>query len=206
MNMLRYAVLVSAQLVCTSVWAACITPAPASSDSIARFGSEPNSVLASHPVGGAAMVTQVRDLATSDIALVRPLLGLAPSASSEQAAALGTGLAQAAAACLRTDPGAAQGILAAIIQTNDARVETAYRAIAGDIQTAAIGGAGAGGGGGLGGSGTQIGGSGGEGGGRTGVGTTSAIFPNTTAGIAVGGGSTVTLGNTSRLSGQISPN
>lgn len=160
-------------------------------------------MLSGNPSGGAAMISQVRDLATSDVAMVRPLLGLSASASPEQATAIGTGLAQAAAACVRTDPAAAQAIIAAIVQANDPRVETAYRAIAGDLQTFAVGAGGGGGGGGLGGSGV-LGSLGGGGGGRLGVGNGSSIFPN--AGLSFStGGSSVTLGNTTSLTGQVSP-
>jgi hypothetical protein len=200
----RLGILVSALLLGGPAYAACVTPAPVSSENIARFQESPASLLTANPTGGPAMIAQVRDLASSDVGTIRALTALAASANPSQASAIGTGLAQAAGFCVRSDAEAARAIQVAVIQSPDSRIASAFRAVAGDLQTFAVGGGGgAGGGGGSGGAGvgsspttTATGFAAG--------GNSSQLTPNSGLSITTAG-SAVTLGNTQRISNQSSP-
>lgn len=199
----RLGILVSALLLGSPAYAACVTPAPVSSENIARFQESPANLLTANPTGGPAMIAQVRDLASSDVGTIRALTALAASANPSQASAIGTGLAQAAGFCVRSDAEAARAIQVAVIQSPDSRIASAFRAVAGDLQTFAVGGGGAGGGGGSGGAGvgsspttTATGFAAG--------GNSSQLTPNSGLSITTAG-SAVTLGNTQRISSQSSP-
>lgn len=137
--------------------AACVSPVRASPEAVQSFVGAPNAVLSAHPEGGAGLITALRELVTSDRSTVAAVGGLVASANAAQRSAIGSALAQAAAACSRTDQDALRDIQQLVAGMNNAEVVAAYTAITGDVRTAAVGGAGGGaaaGGGALGGAGT----------------------------------------------------
>lgn len=137
--------------------AACTAPAAATPESIAGIKANPGLLIQNNSNGSAGLVTAVRNLAASDGSTVQPILGLVSGLTGDSVSSIGTGLAQAAALCVRTDTDAAITIQEAVIATNNEALITAFRAAVGDVRTAAVGPAAAGtsvgAGGGLGGSG-----------------------------------------------------
>jgi hypothetical protein len=125
--------------------AACYGPQQVlSAQTVSAFLSNPAQML-QDPDGGARMIGQIRDLAASDPATLDPIIGLLANANKGQKTAIGSGLAQAARICVRTDQLYAGRIQDAVAQTKDQDVILAYAAITGEQPTAAVGG-GAGGG------------------------------------------------------------
>ncbi len=116
---------------------------------VQQFLADPAALLTQYPNGGPAMITEVRNLAASDPATVKALVGLLASANADQASAIGTGLGQVAQMAVRTDPLFANEIQVAVVTAqNDSALVAFKAAVGGDIQlTAATGGAGIGGGG-----------------------------------------------------------
>jgi hypothetical protein len=115
-----------------------------------QFLADPAALLDRYPNGGAQLITQVRDLAASDPATLKPLLGLLPIANPEQATAIGTALGQVAMMALKVDQAYATRIQEAVVAAqNNAALVAFSAAIGGSIQlSAATGGGGGGGGGG----------------------------------------------------------
>jgi hypothetical protein len=144
-------------------------PALLPQDTIASFLNNPSSLLQSAPVGGFQLTSQVRALAGSSNEAIPELVGLASSANDAQIAALGTGLAQAALACVANRPDVAALIQEEVAASNNQALITAFTAASGNVETAAItgsiGGVGGVTGGGAPGIGTggTVGGTGGEG-------------------------------------------
>lgn len=139
--------------------AACLSPAPVNPAAVEAFKANPQALLSRFPEGGAALVAEVRNLATSDGSAVPALATLTRGASPAQAGSIGTALAQAAGLCVTREPATTQLIQTTILGTDNTTMILAFQAAAGDIRTAAVGAGGGGGGGGsLGGSG--LGGSG----------------------------------------------
>ena len=115
------------------------------------FLADPRRLLQSNPDGGAGMVSRVRDLIASNPTSLPVLMALLPDANPIQRAAIGTGAAQAATICVRTDQVFANQIQQAVAASAIQDAILAYTATAGGTQTAAVGAGGGGGGGGLGG-------------------------------------------------------
>ncbi len=116
---------------------------------IQQFLATPDALLAQYPNGGAQLIAQVRDLAASDPATLKPLLALLKEANPDQASAIGTGLGQVALMAVKTDQAYASQIQEGVIAAqNDSALVAFSAAIGGSIQlTAATGGGGGGGGG-----------------------------------------------------------
>jgi hypothetical protein len=117
-----------------------------SQQSIAEFTANPSQLLNQFPNGGGQMISRLRDLLASDPATLAPILSLLPNASSEQKAALGAALAQAARLYQRADQAFAAQIQQAVANTQDQELIVAYAAAAGDQPIGAGGGAGSAGG------------------------------------------------------------
>jgi hypothetical protein len=116
---------------------------------IRQFLADPATLLDEYPNGGAKLITQVRDLAISDPATLKPLLGLLALANAEQASAIGTALGQVAMMALKTDQAYATQIQEAIVAAqNNAALVAFSAAIGGSIQLSATAAGGGGGGGG----------------------------------------------------------
>lgn len=195
----------------TSAEAACATPVPVSAADLDGFKATPERMLANNATG-AGIVSAVRGLAASDGSTVGGIIALAqaPGTNKEQINSIGTGLAQAAQLCVRTESETAQAIQKAVIESNNEALIAAFKATTGDLPTLAVGaGGGAGAGGGSGGSGVA-GGIGSSGGTRA-LGTdTPAFFANSSGSFATGRGSSISINptNTSTLriiSGSVSP-
>ena len=117
-------------------------PPQRSGDQATAFLANPALLLKDNPDGGARMLAQVRDLAIADPATLQSLLSLTSSASKDQKAAIGAGLAQAARAVLRTNPTYANQIQLAIVNLKDQEIMVAYTAASGQQAIGATGGAG----------------------------------------------------------------
>jgi hypothetical protein len=120
------------------------------SAAVQQFLANPSSLLSQFPNGGAAMITQVRNLAASDPATLKALVGLLGSATTEQSTAIGTGLGQVALMAVRNDQKFATDIQTAVVTAQNESALVAFKSVVGgDIQlTAATGITGGGGGGG----------------------------------------------------------
>ena len=136
---------------------------------VSAFTANPGDVLAKAPEGGGALVTQIRDLATSDSATLSVISGLLKDANNDQKRAIGSGLAQAAKICLPKDQAYATLIQQAIADSKDPVLQLAYAAAAGDQPIGAGAGAGAGSPGASGGATTGLGVPTGAGGGIEGI-------------------------------------
>ena len=143
-----------------------LLPAKLGDDAITSFLSSPSDLLTLNPTSSLAMATSVRSLAGSSADALDPILGLVGSANPQQVAAIGAGLARTTRACTATNLPYATQIQEKVALLNNEALTTAYLAALNDIQTAALGAAGAGGAGagGIGGGGVAGGGSGGLGG------------------------------------------
>lgn len=195
----------------TSAEAACATPVPVSASDLDGFKASPTRVLADN-TSGAGIVSSVRGLAASDASTIAGIIALAqaPATNKEQISSIGTGLAQAAQLCIRTEAETAQAIQRAVIESNNPALIAAFRATTGDLPTLATGaGGGAGAGGGSGGSGVA-GGIGSSGGTRAlGTGTPSS-FANSSGSFSSGGGSSISINPTNAstlrtISASVSP-
>src|SRR5262245_7676756 len=112
-------------------FAACVTPSPMTPDAAASLKAAPAKIFENN-ASGAALVSAIRNLAATDPSAAQALLASRSGATTEQLSALGTGLAQAAAACVRTDTQAAQAIQDAVLAANSDGVTAAFRATVGD--------------------------------------------------------------------------
>jgi hypothetical protein len=174
--------------------AACYAPEhQVSSQTVSGFLGNPAQLLQQHPAGGGALITQIRDLAASNPATLPVILNLLANANRDQKSAIGSGLAQAARICVRTDQSFANQIQQALAATNDREAIAAYTSVTGDQP---LGGIGAGPGGLGGGAG------GGVAGGAVG-GQTNPLFaqPNSTGGPQFIGGGSVPTGQFTLSSG-----
>lgn len=122
---------------------------------VQQFLANPASLLTQYPSGGAQMIAQVRDLAASDPATLKPLLALLKTANADQASAIGTGLGQVAVMAVKHDQAYATQIQEDVIAAQNNSTLVAFdAAIGGSIQLTAAGPGGGGGGGGGGEEGT----------------------------------------------------
>ena len=85
--------------------AACAVPAPVNAVQLQQFNGNPDALLTRHASGGAAMVTEVRNLVSSDASTLPLIMALVPGATPDQRSAIGTGLGQASAMCLNSRTG-----------------------------------------------------------------------------------------------------
>jgi hypothetical protein len=129
------------------VWSAAYAPGQQlSQQTIAEFTANPSQLLNQFPSGGGQMISRLRDLLASDPATLAPILSLLQNANSQQKAALGAALAQAARLYQRADQAFAAQIQQAVANTQDQELIVAYAAAAGDQPIGAGGGAGSAGG------------------------------------------------------------
>lgn len=189
------------------VMATLLFASPGQAQTAAQFAANPAQVLAQFPNGGPQLISLVRDAVTQNPGLLQTITSLMSGASSNQQAAIGSGLGQAAQIAVNNNNQAfANQIAAAVAASGSSDAQTAFSGATGSTQTAATG-AGAGAGGGGGGSGGPAGGSGGgfgggapSGGANSGGGTTGSGAGSTqtsTATFTGGGGGVGGASNTS---------
>lgn len=129
----------------TPAAANCLLPPASLPDStIQAFLSSPSSLLEEFQTGGILLSNRVRALAGTDAAALTPIIALAGQANTAQSAALGAGLARAAAACVAAKPDFAARIQEEVAESDNAALQTAFAAATPETQTAALGAAGAG--------------------------------------------------------------
>lgn len=157
---------------------------------IKAFLSNPDGLLARHPVGGLPMVTEVRNIISTDTSTAEPMAKLSEKGNTGQKAAIGAGSAQAVQVCARERPDLATLLQTIFGQVSDKEFLAAFLSSVNSFESAAIGATGGAVGGALGGA---IGGGGGGGGG-SGSGGGSFVTGNSGAGgySAGGGGSSYT--------------
>jgi hypothetical protein len=188
---------------------ACLDPrTQLPAQTVSTFLASPAQLLSQFPDGGPRMISQIRDLAASDPATLAAIIALLPNATKAQQEAIGTGLAQAARMCVRTDQAYAIQIQNALQASDNRNAIIAYTAAAGDVQIGGI--AAGGGGGGTGGVGsTGATGSTGSTGGSTLLsdtltGTTNSA-QNFFTGATVNSGNLLSGTTTTTVSGSVSP-
>jgi hypothetical protein len=116
---------------------------------IDAFKENPSSLLTQFPVGGAGLISRVRDLGASDPATLPLLLGLLKTADPKtQVPAIAAGLAQLARLASKADQAYADAIQQGIAGSGNEIAIAAYTASTGDAPIAAVGGGGGGTGGG----------------------------------------------------------
>jgi len=89
---------------------------------IQDFLANPGALLTKYPVGGAQLISRVRDLAASDPSTLNPIVGLLATANANQSTAIGTGLGQVAMMAVKTDQAYAnqiQEVIASAIKGHD---------------------------------------------------------------------------------------
>jgi hypothetical protein len=121
--------------------------------SVGAFLANPGLLLQQHQTGGQALAAAVEQLALSDSATFKILIGLVPSANRLQKAAIGEGLAKAAKLEVSTNQTMAAEWQQQIAAITDPEFYTAAIGALGDVRLGAVGGgplgaAGGGGGGG----------------------------------------------------------
>lgn len=121
-----------------------LAPAKMSDSDIAAFIANPNGLLAEFPSAGLPMSSKVRALTGSSTAALDPMVALAKQANAPQKSAIGAGLARAAKSCQVTTPDYALLIQQKVAAANDKDLTTAFAAGMNDVQTASLGGTGAG--------------------------------------------------------------
>ena len=94
--------------------------AGSSTAGVEQFLSNPSKLLSQYPDGGGALVTQVRDLATSEPSTLGPLIQLLATANANQTSAIGTALGQVAIAVVKTNPTYANTIQSALVAATEA--------------------------------------------------------------------------------------
>jgi hypothetical protein len=133
-------------------------PGPLNDNQVANLEGDMNGILQRNPNGGGQLVSTIRDLMLSDSDALPLILNLLSSATSDQKAAIASGLAQAARLWVASTQGPTppnpptigQGVSTAIQQkiasTNDQPFILAYSTAAGNNPIGAAGGGGGGGG------------------------------------------------------------
>lgn len=114
-------------------------PAKLSPDSISSFLNDPEALLTNNPVGGYGLAREVRNLSGSDDQTIDEIVSLAETASPEQVAAVGAGLAQAATACITSSPEVSEAIQLAIAESENLALISTFAAATGNTQVAALG-------------------------------------------------------------------
>jgi hypothetical protein len=111
---------------------------------VEQFLSDPGAVLEDpfYKVRGAKLISRIRDLAASNPAALRVIIDLIAKANADQQTALGTGLAQAALVCVKTDQPYATQIqqTMAAYPDKDNKAVFAFRAVLADAPIGALGG------------------------------------------------------------------
>ena len=118
---------------------------------VAQFTGDPAALLTRFPIGGAQMISMVRDLVASDPTTLPLILDLITNANGDQINAIGTGLGQSALICVRTDQAFANEIQQMVAAIDNQALKLAFAAVFGDQGIGAVtggGGLGVGGGGG----------------------------------------------------------
>ena len=113
---------------------------------VSAFLADPGALLSRYPLGGGALVSDVRDLVVSDLNTVSAILAIAANATADQKNAIGAGLGLAALVLLRSNPQAGTTIQNALVRLNDKTLLEAYAAVTGNQRIGAASGAGGGGG------------------------------------------------------------
>jgi hypothetical protein len=138
----------------------------------ASFLANPGQLLQQNPSGGSLLTNAVQQLAISDPATFKALIGLVANASDQQKSAIAQGLTRAAKIEVLTNQTIAQEWESQIAAISDPSFKTAALDALGDVKLGSVAGAAGGSAGaGLGGSG---GGGGGGGGGTQPIGTAGA--------------------------------
>jgi len=173
-------------------------------DQVDAFLTNPGALL---QLSGAALVSRVRDLVATNQAALPAVIAVLQNASPDQKSSIGTGLGQAAQACLRSDQAFATAIQQAVANSGNQDMILAFNTTTGGTVTAAAGGgAGGGGGGGLGGPTGSLGGSLGGGGTAQSIGSWST--PNLLSNYLSGGVSSAgssTTSTTTTITRSVSP-
>lgn len=107
-------------------------------DEISGFLNKPSTLLEGN--GGLALSGRVGALAGSSSNTLNAIVSLTAGASPPQKAAIGAGLASAVKSCSEINPDYANQIQAAVAQTNDVALLTAFAASSGQLATAALNG------------------------------------------------------------------
>jgi hypothetical protein len=115
-------------------------PAALSATELDLFRASPENVLRDY-APGLPLSTRVRSLAGSSLSTVDVILKIAATATPEQRASIGSGLARAAKACVAVDQRYAMQIQQSVAGSNLAEIITAFSSASDDVQTAALGGA-----------------------------------------------------------------
>ena len=95
-------------------------------DQISTFTSNPASLLSQNPDGGTGFTSKVRDLVASNPATLQPVLDLLKNANTEQKKGIGSGLSQAANACLVKDQPFANEIQNKLTAAGDRTASQSY--------------------------------------------------------------------------------
>ncbi len=119
---------------------------------VQKFKEDPAALLKAYQSIGLALSREVRNLVLSDPTTVAVFTALCATATKTQSAAIGAGLAEAAALAAPSDPQLSSDIQKAVLASNIPDVITAYQAATSSTQTAATAGGGLGGGGAAGGA------------------------------------------------------
>jgi hypothetical protein len=125
--------------------AACLAPPQQlPTEEVAQFLGDPDAILAdsAYIAGGAKLISRIRDLAASNPATLNVIMRLIGKASPDQQTALGTGLAQAALVCVKTDQAYATQIQQTMagFSDKDNNAVVAFRAVLADAPIGALGG------------------------------------------------------------------
>ncbi|WP_271023501.1 hypothetical protein [Rhizobium sp. RCAM05973] len=121
-----------------------LSPVKLGDENISTFLASPASLNTIYPTGGFEMISRVRVLAGSSSETLDPMIGLIPQMTVPQKTALGSGLARTARACAAVDPTYAQVIQEKVAAANSPEVTAAFLSTLNEVQTAALGPAGAG--------------------------------------------------------------
>ena len=174
-----------------------------------QFQADPGQVLMSNGDGGAQLTSIIRQLAVADPKDLPLIITLLKTANQMQAAAIGSGLGQAALALVRTNQPYAAQIQQQLTEANNQDASMAFAAVTNNQQIGAVGGGGGGSAGGVGGQTNGLGGgsptAGPQGIGGNGTATGSNSF---SGGVASSAGSitgTGTSGTTTNLNISVSP-
>lgn len=115
-----------------------VEPAKLSEAEVNAFLAEPGGLLSTYVAGGMPMANLVRSLAGSDRRALDALIALNEDATPVQRAAIGAGLARAAAACASSVPAYAALIQQKVAEIGQGELVTAFEAASADVETAAL--------------------------------------------------------------------
>lgn len=118
-----------------------LPPIKLPAEDVEAFLANPAALLTDYAEGGLLLSSRVRALAGSDERTLDPLLALIDTASTEQRAAIGSGLARAATACAPSSEKYAALIQEKVAALDNNELLTAFLSASNDLETAAIAGA-----------------------------------------------------------------